>query len=322
MDEIALHIDFLLHTHDCIIVPGLGGFVVNTTDIERNGLWGINSPTCELIFNSKLTYNDGLLAESLMKTNDISFDIAIKRIDSACNELKDTLQKQEEVIWNNLGTFRLNNEKEPFFLPNKSYIRPNFFGLTHARLKPLSILSTKANNNENAIPVKTFLRYISSAIAVALLFFFIAVSYNNFGPKSQQAEIVSKTLIFNKSKSVSETTKANGLTETHNPIANRVVSKTESANSLTSTNTETTLNQSKSSINYYIVVGVYEVRDVAEKMLNDLKNQGFNTASILKRPGRLDVYSASFTDKREAQSFLKKFHADYPKYYDAWLLKR
>ncbi len=88
MDEIALHIDFLLHTHDCIIVPGLGGFVVNVTDIERNGLWGIDSPSCELIFNNKLTYNDGLLAESLMKTNKISFDVAIKKIDVACEELK------------------------------------------------------------------------------------------------------------------------------------------------------------------------------------------------------------------------------------------
>ena len=54
MDEIALHIDFLLHTHDCIIVPGLGGFVVNMTEVERSGLWGLNAPTCELIFNSKL----------------------------------------------------------------------------------------------------------------------------------------------------------------------------------------------------------------------------------------------------------------------------
>ena len=37
MNEIALHIDFLLHTHDCIIVPGLGGFVLNETGVEKNG---------------------------------------------------------------------------------------------------------------------------------------------------------------------------------------------------------------------------------------------------------------------------------------------
>ena len=69
MDEIALHIDFLLHAHDCIIVPGLGGFVVNEMGVEKNGLWGLDAPTFEIIFNSKLSYNDGLLAESLMKTN-------------------------------------------------------------------------------------------------------------------------------------------------------------------------------------------------------------------------------------------------------------
>ncbi len=91
MNEIALHIDYLLHTHDCIIVPGLGGFVVNTTDVEKNGLWGLDAPTFELLFNNKLTYNDGLLAESLMKINNVSYDVAIKKIESACKELKSKL---------------------------------------------------------------------------------------------------------------------------------------------------------------------------------------------------------------------------------------
>src|SRR5690554_7882222 len=106
MNEIALHIEFLLHTHDCVIVPNLGGFVVNISGVERNGIWGLDAPRCELVFNNKLTYNDGLLAESLMKTNDITFESAVDLIDSACRELKAKISKGEQVIWSNLGLFR------------------------------------------------------------------------------------------------------------------------------------------------------------------------------------------------------------------------
>lgn len=320
MDEIALHIDFLLHTNDCIIVPGLGGFVVNTSEIERNGLWGIDSPTCELIFNNKLTYNDGLLAESLMRTNHISYESAIKRIEKACKALKETLQKQEEVAWSNLGTFQLNNENEPFFLPNKSYVRPSFFGLTNSRLKPPSLLTTKDSDNENALPLKIFVRYATRGIAVALLFFFMVVSYTNFGPKNQQADMVSPSLIFKSEKPKTGSA-------THQKVSNE---STSNANSITqdnvavpsaTANENSTLNLPAATKSYYIIVGVYEVSDVAHTILSNLKKQGFTEASILKRSGRLDVYTASFSDESEAQLFLKEVHQKYPAYKDAWLLK-
>lgn len=318
MDEIALHIDFLLHTNDCIIVPGLGGFVVNTTHIERNGLWGIDSPTCELIFNNKLTYNDGLLAESLMRTNDISFERANKKIETACESLKEILQKQEEVVWSNLGAFRLNDENEPFFLPNKSYVRPCFFGLTNSRLKPASLLTTKDNDNENAIPIRILTRYATRGIAVALLFFFMVVSYNNFGPKNQQADMVSRSLIFSNEKANTQSFATNKISNASKSYANSAVK--ENNNMSSATTNKNTLNLPVSKKSYYIIVGVYEVSEVANQILANLKKQGFSEASILKRPGRLDVYSASFTYESEAQSFLKEVHKKYPAYKDAWLL--
>lgn len=319
MDEIALHIDFLLHTNDCIIVPGLGGFVVNMTEVERNGLWGLNAPNFELIFNSKLAYNDGLLAESLMKTNNVSYDIAIKVIESASKELRSRLKNDEEVVWNNLGTFKINKENNLIFLPNKAYIRPQFYGLSNSRLKPAALVLSKNNNTEDFIPVKYFIRYVSTAVAVAILLFFVVVSYNNYGPQSQQAEMVSKPLIFNKTQPKSTTPKV-----THLAVANNN-SKTVSAESSlpsTATNADNILQSQTSSTKYYIVVGVYEVRDVAEKTLSNLKSQGFHTASMIERAKRLDVYSASFSDREEAQTFLRKFQTENTKYHDAWILKR
>ena len=320
MNEIALHIEFLLHTNDCVIVPGLGGFVVNISEFERNGLWGVDAPRCELIFNSKLTYNDGLLAESLMKIKTISFENAIKIIDSACNELKEKLKKGEQVVWTNLGTFKgINLESENnrvVFSPNKLFIRPKYYGLTNVRLNPVTLFTTKNGKKDNLIPLKPFIQYISSAIAVALLFFFIVVSYNNFEPKHQQAEMVSKSLIFNKNNFVTSAKK-----EAVKVDANKIISKTGESNIIDSSTINTVSAENKSLTNYYIIVGVYEVKDVAEKTLQTLKQQGFDNASFIHRYGRLDVYSDSFTDIKEAQTFLKKFKSENPTYHDAWLLK-
>ena len=311
MNEIALHIDFLLHTHDCIIVPGLGGFVVNETGVEKNGLWGLDAPSLELIFNSKLTYNDGLLAESLMKTNNISFTAATKQIESACQELRTSLMKSEEVEWDNLGIFKTNKENNIIFLPNKAYVRPQFFGLSNARLKPAALAVTSSNNNVNAIPVRYIMRYVSTAIAVAILFFLVVVSYNSTSPVSQQAEIVSKPLIFGNNPSRTNTPKA---------IQPSTVAAINNSPSSEANNTVTP--GQSSTKKYYIVVGVYEVRDVAESTLSKLKKQGFVNASMIERPTRLDVYSDSFSSREEAQAYLIKFHADNASYRDAWILKR
>jgi hypothetical protein len=313
MNEIALHIDYLLHSHDCIIVPSLGGFVVNTTDVERNGLWGLDAPTFELLFNNKLTYNDGLLAESIMKTDNVSYQVAIRDIEAACEELKSRLTKGEEVEWDNLGIFKTDKENNVIFLPNKDYVRPQFFGLTNARFKPTVMSVT--SSDDKAIPVKSIIRYVSTAIAAAVVLFFVVLSFNNNETKSQYAEMVSKPLIFSnninasKSKTVEET----------KPTA-YVANKNLTA---TANNSDKVIAQSTSSTNrYYIIVGVYEVRDIAEKRLSILKSEGFNLASMIERPRRLDVYSASFSNREEARNYLIKFQADNPQYKDAWILKR
>jgi len=73
---------------------------------------------------------------------------------------------------------------------------------------------------------------------------------------------------------------------------------------------------------YYIVLGVYERSDVAEQITVQLINEGFPQTEWLERPGRIDVYSASFTDRTEAETYLREIHKKHPTHRDAWILKR
>ena len=38
MNEMVSHIEFLLHEHNCVIIPDFGGFVVNTQPSRRDGV--------------------------------------------------------------------------------------------------------------------------------------------------------------------------------------------------------------------------------------------------------------------------------------------
>lgn len=333
MNEIALHIEFLLHKHDCVIVPGLGGFVVNQTEMERAGLWGINIPKYELIFNHKLSYNDGLLAESLMRTDEVSYDVAIKKIEEACQNLKRNLNEKNDVIWHNIGAFSYNNEGNIVLTPDKTFTRLQFFGLTDVRLKPASLKFTQTATNDNLISVKSFFQYVSSAVAVALILFLGVISFNNNHPQSQQAEMVSKPLIFNApktSQNISHTTQSSAIittTTTSDAVEDSEKQHDDQTSITPSSSDKMDIDGATKTIQpdtdkYYIIVGVYEVREIAEKALKTLKVNGFNDASMIERPLRLDVYSAAFSNRREAQAYLKEFKAKHTRYRDAWILKR
>ena len=65
MIELSRHIEALLLTHDCVIVPGLGGFVTQYVPayyVEEENLF--IPPHRTIAFNAGLSLNDGLLVES------------------------------------------------------------------------------------------------------------------------------------------------------------------------------------------------------------------------------------------------------------------
>ena len=73
---------------------------------------------------------------------------------------------------------------------------------------------------------------------------------------------------------------------------------------------------------YYIILGVFSRTQTAQKMTDELTENGFTNIGWMERAGRIDVYVASFSDEAAAKVYLKEVHAQYPNYSDAWILKR
>lgn len=322
MNQLISHIEFLLHEHNCVIVPDLGGFVVNTIPARRNGISEFRAPMCELVFNRDLTHNDGLLAQSYMKAENLSFEAASRRVETAVRELNRQLSEQHSVNLGKLGSFTINEEKRLIYTP-ASFVRPALFGLTKASLKPMIQVQPAASLVEPA-KKKSLVRSISvgtvaaAVIALLLLVFPIEDSV----VQRQSAQMLSESGFFRRNADRTPDRNTTTSVSDREMLSGAIPQPADEPVQPSADAPSGTTIESDAAPRYYIITGVYEVPEIAAKSMETLKNKGFRDVSSLKRSGRTDVYVASFTNRTDAAAFLKKFHMQHPNHRDAWVLER
>lgn len=317
MNQLISHIEFLLHEHNCVIVPDLGGFVVNSIPSKKDGISTFNVPSCELVFNRDLSHNDGLLAQSYMKTDGLSFEAASRKIEVAVDELKDHLRAQKHVELGTLGSFTMNDDKRFVYTPKK-FVRPSLFGLGKASLKPLIQMqtATPVAKPENQ---KALIRHlgIGAAAAAAIALLMLILPFNDVPTDRQNAQIMSE-MGWRKQKQQEQPAATLPATETEAVASENLQPSVEENGAPAVIQSKT---QPSQTADFYVVMGVYERPDVAEQITKTLKEEGFSKTSWLERKGRIDVYVASFSSLSEAESYTAEIHKNYPNHRDAWVLK-
>lgn len=118
MNNLFIHIEYLLLSHDCVIVPGLGAFIAimhpAKFDFEKRL---ITPPGRSVMFNHAVSSDDGLLANSYVRKHDITFEEARQIILKETSLLKEQLNKDKEITTGNLGTLRIGEEGNMIFTP-------------------------------------------------------------------------------------------------------------------------------------------------------------------------------------------------------------
>lgn len=316
MNQLVLHIEYLLHEHNCVIVPGLGGFVVNTNTAFKRELSIFEPSYCELVFNSFLTHNDGLLVESYMQTDNIPFESALQRIEKAVKELRQKLNTDKRVSLDDLGEFTLSDSQQLVYNP-KPFVRPELYGLTTAALKPIIQLKTtvtpvtskpEESETRKSIPKISIAAAVAAVIALVFFVFPLQDSVN----KHQSAKLLTESNIFAK------TEKQKNRPSTYDAFSESLVGKKNESNAEESNKEAVTSTEDHQ---YYIIVGVYEVRDIANRMLERLKSDGFDKCNSIEKPDRIDVYAASFTTREEANKVASEMRKNFDMYQEAWVKK-
>lgn len=132
MIQIERHIEILLLSNDCVIVPDFGGFMAHHVDARYEESEGLFLPPLRTLgFNPQLRLNDSLLAQSYIEAYDISYPEALRRIANEVEELKQHLSNEGCYELNDLGTIYVNDEGRYEFSPCEAGIlTPSLYGLS------------------------------------------------------------------------------------------------------------------------------------------------------------------------------------------------
>lgn len=197
MIELAQHIEALLLENDCVIVPGLGGFVAHYAPATRVEEENIFLPPTRIIgFNPQLKMNDGLLVQSYMSVYGTNFSDATKIVEREVDELIAALHEEGKVDLPNVGEVRYTIYDTFDFAPYDNKITtPYLYGLDAFEMQELSALEKpKAEKDTfSLVPATTpkekrtfavrFNRaYLTNAAAVAaviILSFFFSTPIEN-----------------------------------------------------------------------------------------------------------------------------------------------
>ena len=295
---IANYISDLLYRYDCVIVPDFGGFVANRVGAQVNNFTHTFSPpTKQITFNGLLKHNDGLLANYIASSENISFEKASTAISLSVIRWQNELQSKAVKI-ENLGSLSLNENKKIVFEPTThvNYLTDSF-GLTafespaipryKQQIKPL-VPSTKKGQRKG-IPV--FVKY---AATVAILLTIGFSQYNDYQYKEQNEAFANQEKKLQKKIQSATFVIANPLPT----ISLNVVKETNS---------------------FHVVAGSFQFVENAKKKVKQLKVKGFNAKIIgVNKWGLTQVVFDSYSSRNEATNHLYKIRKAVSK--DAWLL--
>lgn len=173
MEKFYEHIERLLAQHDYVVIPNLGGFIVQIQS-ARILSDRIAPPHATIGFNTLMSHADGLLAIEISRTEQISYRKAVELIDNEVENIKIRLKATGSVIIGNLGILQKNDIGSLTFSPiYKSNFLPQNLGLSDLYVKTKE--SQIANENRKVVitmPSSRIIKYAAAAMLFFGLFFF------------------------------------------------------------------------------------------------------------------------------------------------------
>ena len=108
MRDYAEDIERLLYLHDCVVVPGFGGFVCRYVPARWEGRGGrMLPPRREVVFNAQLREDDGLLAGRVARREGVSHEQARRRVEIFARGTLERLYDGERVDFGGIGWFAM-----------------------------------------------------------------------------------------------------------------------------------------------------------------------------------------------------------------------
>lgn len=326
MISIVEHIEYLILRNDCVIIPGWGALIAQNAPAYFDMQSGIIiAPSRSISFNSSIKHDDGLIADSVRRKENVTFNEAQNLVNEEVLTLTKQLNLSGEVSLGKLGSFKIKDSVvvfEPYSLTNK---QQKFYGLSDLKMSTLDKLQEESNiivpepkSVVKSIFSKEILKYAASIILLIGMSFVLTtpISMNQEG-----AEFASFNVVDVKASAKSEIKK-----ETRNlylaipeekeePQEKKVVKTTQ----LEQKKNLDIKNLSKiDNAKYYLIVASLPTKDLAEEHIAQCNNSNLD---IIECDGKYRVYIASSNSIRELQTIINNSTVS-KKYPGTWICKK
>ena len=305
------YISNLLYLHDCVIIPGFGGFIGNKKSAFIHPVSGIiYPPSKELLFNKNLTQNDGLLATHIAKQENIDLSETSSLIEDFVQSIQTELNSRSAFKLQKVGTFTKGKEENISFLQdkNQNYNLASFgMQANHKSKKVERTISDEKEVIVKTIKQKDFGETLKRAAAVLVPL--IGLSLIGITQEENINDIYSQMANLNPfTNSKTEIVKEAHTKKIEVPIVEII--ETEKVEIVIPIITE--------QHTYYIIAGTFAGQKNANKMLQKLKRWNYD-ASIVEGGNLMRVSYNSFSKKEEAIMALAEIRKDNK---SAWLLTK
>jgi hypothetical protein len=354
--NVLQYISELLYQHNCVIVPGFGGFIANPVSASIHPVsHTFTPPRKEILFNSSLTTNDGILAHYIAGKENISHEHALHEIYNFVTETRATLLNNKKIGITKVGTIYLDDQQNYNFKPDKetNYMLSSFglceFTSPSIQRKGIEKRIEKAFSESKVFRSErkkqnVFAKVAIISIPAAAVFVWgflnigviqdVTTNYSNlvslFSRSSHKEVINRPPFNFNprlNSPFVTQNAfdvsgKYNIFQEpdTSSVIYPCLISNDKEKKDLTSIS-DTMQAETAIACSYYIIGSCNRDIKLAENYKNNLISKGYTNANIIEPIGKglHKVFIDCFDNEESASQALAQIHKDENS--NAWLLK-
>ncbi|MEY2702499.1 MAG: hypothetical protein RLY43_1132 [Bacteroidota bacterium] len=312
------HIAALLYRHQCVTVPGFGAFLSEWQSAQISEGQNSFTPPRKLIsFNANIKTNDGLLANHIALSENISYDAALSKITIQVDFWQEKLKNKENISLENIGDVFVNSENNLVFKPNHAvnYLIDSF-GLASFNSPEIQrehqsveqkvivdetpVISLVDNQKEEVTIVahKPNTNWLKYAAAVALFATAGTYGYKMYYDYTidQQTQLVQKNV---------------------QEKVNQTIQQATFIIPSPSTSVDLTIEEAVKP--YHIIAGAFRNEANAKKVVAELKAKGYDAHTLpLNRFGLIPVAFGSFRKLEEAQKLKIEIKQD--EHTEAWLL--
>jgi hypothetical protein len=336
--QIERHIEALLLENDCVIVPGMGGFMAHHIDATYSEEEQMFLPPQRTIgFNPQLTMNDSLLVQSFIEVYDISYPDALDRIESEVRELRQRLETEGEYEMHNLGTLSFGEEGQLLFRPCEAGIlTPSLYGLdtfempvleesgqTAASGKGDNAKGTRKVKDEKAKPQQdglirhdslviplSWVRGTVATVAAAIAFFFIVTPVANSYKEAGQGVVEHSAFFPFEMKNA--------------PVENVITEQQVQMEATEETPSEEAVEveMPAPTKNFTLVLASYVTQKGADGLNKRLAKKGFNEGGVYTSNHVTRVIYGSFATQEEAYAALKELRQQSSDFAEAWVFEK